>query len=214
MPRTRKPKWKDGPLLVRRGHQTYHLPAEGAMAVPEHTIMDEGTFNAVAYGTGLALLVDEAVEQLANGLVLRIAVRDGRPQLVAIESPDSEHPITKRSLSFPVKKLVKTMIRDATVRLERDPLTGDVFGLRVTSATGAGDIRPLATRAADVDKTAWPARPGRPPLSDDFLRQIVTEWNNAQAAGGSASVELGTRHHVQASTVRQWMFKARARGLA
>jgi hypothetical protein len=184
------------------------------MSIPEFEFVDDGIFDAVPYGIGLALLVDEAVEQLDNGLWLRVEVRDGRPQLVAIESRESESPITKVSLSFAVGKAIKYLIRRATVRLEVDALTGETYGLRVTSSTGAGDIRPLADRVRDVDRVSKTPTPGRPGLTDDFLRQIVTEWNDSQAAGGSASVELGRRHHVEPSTVRQWMFKARARGLA
>ena len=184
------------------------------MAIREHEFVDEGIHEAVPYGTGLALLVDEAVEELANGLVLRIEVRDGRPQLVAIESPDSDHPITKRSLSFPVRKLVKTIIRDATVRVERDAVTGEDVGLRIRSATGAGDVRSQAERVADADATASPQDRDAPAsLTTSSARSSRSGTTSKRAeAPQASSLALGTTLNHQPFV--KWMFKARARGLA
>jgi hypothetical protein len=113
-----------------------------------------------------------------------------------------------------VGEVARDVIRDATVILERDPSTGEEFGRRLTSPSGPGERRSIAERSRVADETASTTRPGRRPLSDDFLREVVTEWTNAKERGAAASYELAQLYGVEPSTVRQWMFKARARGLA
>ena len=113
-----------------------------------------------------------------------------------------------------MKKVVNSIISDATVRLERDPLTGEWFGMRAASPTGAGERALWPNGCATSTRRFSIARPGRPRLSDSFLREIAAEWDNERSRQGAASYALATRHGVQPSTVQQWMFKARARGLA
>jgi hypothetical protein len=140
-------------------------------------------------------------------------VRDDRPQCVAIESHDSDHPITSTALRFPVEKVVRNIVRDFTVRLERDQETGETFGFHITSPTGAGETRSVADRSKDADAALTPRKRGRPRLPDDFLRQIALEWENDKKAGETPSYSVSLRHGVYPATVRKWLFKARARGL-
>jgi hypothetical protein len=173
--------------------------------------VDEGTAAVTPYGTNLALLAD-ARGQLLNGLWLRIEVRDGRPQAVAVESEETSAPITSRTLRFPVERAVRALIRVHTVRLVRDPESRQMFGVYVTSSSGAGETRSVEERGRDVDREVRLGKRGRPPKSDEFLRQLAAEWDDAHKQGEGA-VEIAIRHGVATSTVRQWMFKARARGL-
>jgi hypothetical protein len=175
--------------------------------------VDEGMASATPYGSGLALLENAEGQLDASGLWLRVAVRDGRPQLIAIESRSTEEPITTNALRFPLRKAVRHLIRTNTIRLERDLETGEIYGVYATSPTGPGEIRSVEERTADVDRATHPKR-GRPRLTDEFLSTIATTWRDAQDQGRAASYELATVHNVAPSTVRQWMFKARARGLA
>jgi hypothetical protein len=169
--------------------------------------------SATPYGFRLALL-DNAEGQLdPSGLWLRVAVRDGRPQLIAIESRSTGEPITTNALRFPLRKAVRHLIRAHTVRLERDPETGEIYGLYATSPTGPGEIRSIEERTADVARAGQP-KLGRPRLTGEFLSEIAINWKNAHDQGRAASYELAAIYEVAPSTVRQWMFKARARGLA
>jgi hypothetical protein len=184
------------------------------VSIPEHQFVEEGSQNATRYGTDLALLAGAEGQLDSSGLWLRVEVRDGRPQLVAIESRESEHPITTSALRFPVDKAVRQLIREYTVRVQHDPETGEPYGLHVTSPTGAGEIRSRAERTQDIDHAAGVRKRGRPRLTDDFLSEVAVKWDNGLKAGGGASYELAREYGVEPSTVRQWMFKARARGLA
>jgi hypothetical protein len=168
---------------------------------------------ATPYGSGLAFLENAEGQLDASGLWLRVEVRDGRPQLIAIESRSTEEPITTNALRFPLRKAVRYLIRAYTVRLERDVETGEIYGLHATSPIGPGEIRSLEERTADLHHAAQPKR-GRPRLTDEFLSEIAINWTNARDQGRAASYELAEIYDVAPSTVRQWMFKARARGLA
>lgn len=175
-----------------------------------------GTEFVVEYGTDLALMDKAEGQLLGSGLWLRVAVRDGRPQLIAIESRDSEHPLTATALrQDKLDKAVGGLIRESTVRIVRDPRTGRQYGLLIKSPTGAGETRSLAERTRDVDEAAKSRKPGRPRLTDAFLRQVAVDWNNAvmSKSGNSASSKLAEMYKVEPATVRQWMFKARKREL-
>ena len=211
-PRKRKP-WNGGPLRIKKGTIGYQKNDTGA-EIPTYTLDDDGTYNAVAYGTGLALVQEHdgaAQHELPNGLWIRVAVRDGQPQLLAIESRATEHPLTVSQVrGFPLDKNVAMVIRSYTVRVSYDSETGEPFGVWADSPTGLGESRSVVERTADVTKVARRSR-GRPALPNDFLMEVLERWENEKVQHHAAAAVLASEYSVQESTVRQWVFKARKR---
>ena len=207
----RRKAWTGGAIRRVAKQWMYRTDAKGN-TILDVEVVDYGDDRAQPYGTGLALLED-ADMQLANGLWLKAEVREGRPVCVAIESREGGPAITARMLRFPLDKEMQTLVRSLTVRISTHNETGETIGEHATGPSGAGEIRSIAERVADVDRAAKTGQRGRPRLSDDFLRQLAVDWDNALRAGESASYTLAELHHVAPSTVRQWMFKARERGL-
>ncbi len=199
-------------LLIRSGHRGSKDTGRG-LSVPTYKLKTVGTEWVTPYGHGLALREDAWIE-LPGGLRLRVKVRDGRPQPVAIESPDSDHPITRESLRFKLETDVQMAIVAHTVRIIRDPKTGKEYGVPAADATGLGETRSIAERTRDVNAAAKFKKRGRPALTDGFLREVVREWGDAKKLHGRrASGELAETYNVEPATIRQWLFKARKRGL-
>jgi len=191
----------------------YRKSAQGGLSIPTHKLVDEGTHHAVPYGSKLSFVQDKdgREEELANGLWIRVSVRDGRPQLVAIESRATEYPLSSSRLRFALDDAVKEIIQLYTVRLAYDS-KGEPYGIWADSPTGAGEIRSVAERTRDVTDSARPKR-GRPRLTDEFLTEVARRWHDERKQGRAAAAALAKTYSVEESTVRQWMFKAREREL-
>lgn len=185
-----------------RGEQPF-MDEEVLASLPIATRRDLGFYEATPYSDGLALLDVDMV--LPEGMVIRFAVRDGRPHCVAVESPEGGPPLTASLLRIKVKELLRDHIKHHTVVLETDPETGETVGL-LGSRAKHGEIK-----GKPYDKYLATGSMGRKPLADDFLREILIAWESEKAAGNAPSSTLAKRYGVEPGTVRQWKFKAQRR---
>jgi hypothetical protein len=216
-------RWKGGELRVFRPHIEFIEIAEQEVGglvrpviAPELHMGSPKTVNAIPYGRGFALVLDEGKEhvsdQLLSGLWLDVEVRDGRPQCVALRS-DSEGPeLTPGSLRFPLDGAVRELIEDSSVRLKLDE-AGDIFGIYVTSPQSPVEHRTRTERLSDVrEGYVRPAgKRGRQPLSDEHLREVLEVAENARALHQPVSHAIADHWTVTSSTARQWLYKARRR---
>jgi hypothetical protein len=179
--------WKAGELRVfirqqeavpagigEQGEQLYNLKLSSKLSQ---------VCRAVPYGEGLALLEPTATEVLP-GVLARFGVRDGRPQVVAIESAPDGPELTQtilRQIHLSEKALVEDL-RLLVVRLELDE-RGDVIGVPAFSPRTAGDRLTFEERTADVAEQTAPLvrRRGRPRLSDSDLQRVAAVYLDAKA---------------------------------
>lgn len=185
--------WSGGPLRVyavrypmkptgqRRGGKELYAPSTDA----EWTLLSNPTDEATPYGEGLALLKPTRFT-IAEGVWVDVEVRDGRPQLVKIESepggPELTHTLLRRLGSF------VEAVRHLAVRLAVKD--GEVVGITATSDTHPADFRSFAERTADIAIATSEAtqRRGRP---SDYSRvaQVAREARALRRGAGSAVAE-------------------------
>ena len=63
-------------------------------------------------------------------------------------------------------------------------------------------------------RTTLNSKRGRPSLSEDFLRTVVSDYYDAISNGFRAPIQvIADKNHVSVTTARSWVSKARSRGL-
>jgi hypothetical protein len=230
--------WKGGRLRVYRRERRLRLrkgkkaprdpaalsPAEFRATFEPYLVakLVDGNAEAVPLGNGLALLLDPDESRphgeqrtsgvLGSGLRFEVAVRNGRPECVAIRAEPDGPPVTTTGLRVRVDEAVRELVEATAVRLELDK-EGDVIGVLATSPFTASDTTIPPERAGDVRRRLAETAPkrGRPRLSDEHLREVLAEYEKARAQRRPAARAIAERWHVTPETARQWVYKARRR---
>jgi hypothetical protein len=123
---------------------------------------------------------------------------DGRPEL-GHWTIDGSGPATTTALRRDIPRVLELLRTSA--ELATEPLDG------VTDEQGPALLRQAARRARRKS-----AGPGRPPLTDDYLRDVARTWAAAKAAHKHPVLAVATRYAINRNTAAGHGGRARKRG--